>query len=191
MDNVPNTNLEPVVINSPPENMILKIGKFYLIKWELVALILLLILSLILTYVFTPQRITKEKPIFSLPTEKINLPISLDLLQDPAFSNWSAQIMGKITSKSLDSITLNHVVLEASPSGKLTFKDSSDNQTLKINVIINTTSFVSSLKTKEATASPTSLSLNQLKTGDILIGQVKLEKVGSDWQIIGGKLTVQ
>lgn len=80
---------------------------------------------------------------FSAPRAVVEeLPFSLDLLQNPVLTLWSAAVSGKIIAKTDDSFTISHVLFGFDPQkNTLQIEDIDDAKTLRILYISEQTEF--------------------------------------------------
>lgn len=114
-------------------------------------------------------------------------PVSLELLQNPMFQNWTARVEGKLTSKDSSSFIITNVIKFVSATGSAVIKDANDGKALQIVYIKDKTVF-QKINPKEE-GELTAIDLPGLPVGSLVNGIIEIYKTGDQWFLIGKGFT--
>lgn len=114
-------------------------------------------------------------------------PVSLELLQNPMFQNWTARVEGRLSSKDSSSFIITNVIRFVSATGSAVIKDANDGKALQIVYIKDKTVFQKINPKKEGELA--SIDLPGLPIGSLVNGIIEIYKTGDQWFLVGKGFT--
>ena len=177
-------NGQPIVIVKSPV-------PFYLLpKFYLLGILVFVIFSGIGFSVSKFSPLLKPKLSNNFPVNgAVKTPVSLDILQNPMFSNWTARVKGRVTDKDQQSFIISNITEMYTATGSAVIKDANDGKALQIQYVKGKTSF-QRMAADLAQQKPNFIDFSNIGAGTLLNGLVEIYKDGNRWFLIGKIFTI-
>lgn len=135
-------------------------------------------------------------PQYEITKPKESLLVSLDVLQNPMFSEWSGKIKGRVKKVSENSIELTAVAEEFTDDGQRIIKDVENTNITLIQNIPGVTEFFVFIRNDSGEQGSTlkiPRTISDVLVGDILEGTVKIAYKGrlNNYDLIGKALSIR